>query len=231
MSKRGAEILIVLLIVPFLAIGCGAEKEPPPPVPTATAPPMAPAREGEAQELPPDHPPPPGMGASMDLPPVPEGAGTGRAALAWKTPEGWVSERPASAMRRAQYKVPGPDGEGECVVFYFGPGQGGDPMSNAARWASQFEQPDGRPSDEAMKTSRIQVGSSDVLLVEVTGTYDGGMTMSMQPAKQLTDYMLLGAVAEGPDANWFFKFTGPRATVEANRDKFDAMVRSLERGA
>jgi hypothetical protein len=47
-------------------------------------------------------------------------------------------------MRRAQYKVPGPAGAGECVVFYFGPGQGGDAQSNAERWASQFTQPGGR---------------------------------------------------------------------------------------
>ena len=46
-------------------------------------------------------------------------------------------------MRHAQYRVPGGNGDGECIVFYFGPGEGGDPMSNARRWAGQFDQPDG----------------------------------------------------------------------------------------
>jgi hypothetical protein len=39
--------------------------------------------------------------------------------------------------------------------------------------------------------------------------------------------MLLGAIAEGPDAPWFFKFTGPEATVRAQRQAFVGMMRSL----
>jgi hypothetical protein len=42
--------------------------------------------------------------------------------------------------------------------------------------------------------------------------------------------MLLGAIARGPDANWFFKATGPQKTLEANRAAFEAMVRSLRSG-
>jgi hypothetical protein len=45
------------------------------------------------------------------------------------------------------------------------------------------------------------------------------------------DYMLLGAIAEGPDAKWFFRATGPRATLEAQRAAFDRMIRSIKRGA
>jgi hypothetical protein len=48
-------------------------------------------------------------------------------------------------------------------VFYFGPGQGGDAASNAARWASQFQQPDGRASEEAMKTASLTVNGGEVL--------------------------------------------------------------------
>jgi len=42
-------------------------------------------------------------------------------------------------------------------------------------------------------------------------------------------HMLLGAVATGPDANWFFKLTGPQATVEAQNEAFLGMVRSLKK--
>ena len=165
------------------------------------------------------------------LPPVPEGAGTGANALAWKVPEGWVSEQPTSSMRRAQYRVPGKAGDGECAVFYFGPGQGGDPTSNAARWAEQFTLADGSPAQNAMKTSELEVGGLKVLMVEVAGTYKGGMTMTMAPAVAKPGYRLLGAVAPGPDANWYFKFTGPDATVNAQRNAFVSMVKSLTRGA
>ena len=50
----------------------------------------------------------------------------------------------------------------------------------------------------------------------MTGTYSGGMTATMAPAEDKPGYMLLGAVAEGPDSNWFFKLTGPEATVKAH---------------
>ena len=58
-------------------------------------------------------------------------------------------------MRRAQYRVPGSAGDGEGVVYYFGPGQGGGPMENAHRWAGMFKQPDGRDSIEVLTTKQI----------------------------------------------------------------------------
>jgi hypothetical protein len=104
-------------------------------------------------------------------------------------------------------------------------------MANAQRWASQFSMPDGSPAGKNMKTSEIEVGGLKVILVEVGGTYNGGMTMSAAPAPPKPGYRLLGAVAPGPDANWYFKFTGPDATVNAQRAAFESMVRSLKHGA
>jgi hypothetical protein len=134
-------------------------------------------------------------------------------------------------MRVAQYRVPGPGGDAECVVFYFGPGQGGDPRSNALRWASQFTQPDGRPSAEVMRSEALAGTPRPVQLVELTGTYDGGMTMTDAPAERRPGYMLLGGIADGPDAPWFFKFTGPEATVRAQREAFVGLLRSLRHGS
>lgn len=168
--------------------------------------------------------------AQQAVPPPRPGSGTGANALVWATPTAWIREAPTSRMRRAQYRVPGPGGPAELVVFYFGPGQGGDPMANAARWGSQFTQPDGRPPAEALRTSRLDVAGLPVLLVETSGTYSGGMPMGGGPTATFPNSMLLGAIAQGPDANWFFKLTGPKATVEAQRGAFDVMVRSLKRG-
>ena len=169
--------------------------------------------------------------AAAVIPPVERGAGTGEAALLWTLPSGWVEEPPSSPMRRAQYKVPGPGGDGECAVFYFGPGQGGDPKSNAERWADQFTLADGSPARSAMKTSELSVNGTTVVIVEVAGTYKGGMTMTAAPADPKPGYRLLGAVAPGPDANWFFKLTGPDKTVTEQRSAFLAMVKSLKAGA
>src|SRR5262245_23247497 len=213
--------------------GCPDQGTPkdPPTSQAAHAPSAAPAPGAVDPNapLPPGHPPVSGASANS-LPPVPEGAGSGESALAWTAPADWVSETPSSPMRRAQYRVPGKAGDGECVVFYFGPGQGGDPMANAERWAGQFTLPDGKPATGAMKTSKMDVGGLSVTVVEVAGTYSGGMTMGTQPATPKPGYRLLGAVAPGPDANWFFKLTGPDATVVEQRAAFESMVKSLKHG-
>ena len=162
--------------------------------------------------------------------PAPSGPAAQAPGLAWEVPGGWVEEQPASSMRRAQYRVPGPGGDGECIVFYFGPGQGGDPAANAVRWAQQFKQPDGSSSVDRMQMATLEGARVPVQIVEVTGTYDGGMTMTDAPAEQKPGYMLLGAIALGADAAWFFKFTAPEATVRAQRDSFETMMRSIRAG-
>lgn len=149
--------------------------------------------------------------------------------LEWEVPAGWIQEPTASSMRLAQYRVPGDGGDGECVVFYFGPGQGGDPTANAVRWAQQFSQPDGSSSLDAMQATDLQGARLAVRLVEVTGIYDGGMTMTDAPAESKPGYMLLGAIATGPDGPWFFKLTGPEETLRAQRPAFVRMLRSLGR--
>ena len=193
--------------------GAGADSSGTAPTPTAEEerrPASALPVPGGEQPLPPGHPPTAGGGS-----------------LTWSLPEGWVEQQPASSMRIAQYAVPGPDGEGECVVYYFGPNQGGSPMANAQRWAGQFTQPDGRSSVDVMKVTRLEAARVPVQVVEVTGTYDGGMTMTAQPPQAMEGYMLLGGIAEGPDAPWFFKFTGPETTVLAQRDAFLALMGSI----
>jgi hypothetical protein len=186
------------------------------------------------QQLPPGHPAvaPGAAGGAMggfDLQPVDPNAGRGQTGLAWNAPESWLAQPPSNSMRRAQYQVPGPGGNGECVVFYFGPGQGGAPMENAQRWAGQFAQPGGKNPLEVMKTRMGEAGGVPVLFVETTGTYVAGAMMG-GPTEAKQGWALLGAVVEGADANWFFKFTGPAKTIEAQRAAFDAMITSVRRG-
>lgn len=221
---------------------------------TQTAPAPQPAQAADAaapQELPPGHPSvalppghppasgmpagmaggmPGGMGASgIALPPVDPQGGLGAAGLIWDAPATWVAQPPANPMRRAQYRVPGTAGDGELVVFYFGPNQGGPPLDNAQRWAMQFAQPGGADPLSALKTRTGDIHGIPALFVETTGTYNPG-TMSAAPAAAMANWALLGVVAEGGDANWFFKFTGPKATVEAERAAFEAMIGSVRRG-
>jgi hypothetical protein len=189
--------------------------------------------------LPPNHPPmgapggtggPGGAGGRITIPPPANDAGTGSNALKWTAPSAWKKETPSSGMRRAQYRITGPGGDAECVIFYFGPGQGGDTKANVARWTQQFHRPDGKPIGDAVKTRDIKVGDIPVTVVEVAGTYNGGMGGTPTTGDQ-PNYMLLGAIADGPDAKWFFRATGPRATLEPQRAAFDKMIKSLKHGS
>jgi len=214
-SLIGSCLLVATI---FVVVACGSSPEE-----TADVG-VAPESDPAQVELPPDHPSLEGLSEGMIAPPPP-GSGSGEAGLAWTVPLDWIAETPANPMRKAQYRV----GDGAtCVVYYFGPGEGGDAQSNAARWADQFEQPDGRSPREVMLFERIEVAGLPVTLVEVTGTYKEGVMGgqgSVNPG-----FMLLGAIAEGPDANWFFKFTGPESTVNRQKQAFRAMVESLKRG-
>jgi hypothetical protein len=215
MRMTSISILLVLSALAF--VGCGGEEPPPP----AAAPPI----DGTAT-LPADHPPI-DSGSPGSLLPPPPGTGTGTAALTWTVPSNWSEEQASSSVRRAQYYVPGPGGDAEMVVFYFGPGQGGDPMSNAARWANQFTQPDGSSSMDKMKTREQTVAGMSVLRVEIDGHYQNAMT----GGPMIENARLLGAIVSGPDSNWFFKLAGPDATVEDQRDEFESLVASLTPGA
>jgi hypothetical protein len=207
----------------------GTPQELPPGHPSVALPPGHPPAGGMAGGMPGGMPG--GMGASgIALPPVDPQGGLGAAGLVWDAPKSWVAQPPANPMRRAQYKVPGAAGDGELVVFYFGPNQGGPPLDNAQRWAMQFAQPDGADPLSALKTRNGDIHGIPALFVETTGTYNPG-TMSGAPAAAKENWALLGVVAEGGDANWFFKFTGPKATIDAERAAFEAMIGSIRRGS
>ena len=225
-STWPSSILIVAmqLVVSTALVGCGGEgASEPDRVDESTG-----SQAVAQSELPPGHPAVSAPQGDTGIASPPPGSGTGVAGLTWEAPVDWVAEPPRNAMRKAQYRVPGSGGDGECVVFYFGPGQGGDPQSNAKRWAGQFTRPNGGSALEAMRTEQIEIEGIQVLLVEVSGTYSGGMMGG--PSLELVDHRLLGAVAQGADANWFFKFTGPASTVGEQQEAFMTMIRSLRRG-
>ncbi len=154
--------------------------------------------------------------------------------LAWSVPDGWTEETPSSAMRRAQYRLPPAGGDtesGECVVYYFGPGQGGEVRANIDRWVSQFAGPGGAPP--APSVSEVRIGERAATRVEVKGTYKPSpMAMGTGPEPPARPgYALLGAIVPGGDANWFFKCTGPERTMAANRERFDRLIASIRSGA
>lgn len=191
-----------LLVLPLLA-ACG--KQPPP------------ANQEMAQPATPS----PSQGAPGGGMTTPQPMGH----LVFQIPAAWKQEPPENSMRLSQASIPGPGGEAEFAVFYFGPGQGGGVEANVQRWLGQVQV---APGAQPVRDT-FQVGDLTVHTVEAKGTLTPS-PMSMQGGSQepQAGSMLLGAVVEGPGGPWFFKLTGPEQTVQPQKDAFLQMVKDLK---
>jgi len=135
-------------------------------------------------------------------------------------------------MRAASYAIEPASGDsegGECIVYYFGPGQGGGVEANIQRWIGQFEAPGGGPADGLAERSRKTVNGIEVTLLDLTGTYLFKPFPMAPSATKKPGYRMLAAIAEGKDAPVFFKLTAPQKTAAAAEPAFRQMIESLER--
>lgn len=131
-------------------------------------------------------------------------------------------------MRAATYSIPlaaGDTGVAECVVNYFGPGQGGGVDANVERWRNQVLGLDGKPAPA--KVDKRTIRDVPVVMIDSTGSYTG-MGGPMGPGKPVSGYRLLGAIAQGSGGAIFFKLTGPARTVSAHETHFRRMLDSLQ---
>ncbi len=148
--------------------------------------------------------------------------------LALVAPEGWVPEAPASAFRTAQYRLArvGDDAEdAELVVFRMAAGSF---SQNVERWTAQFEQPDGTPSSEVATRSTRRVADMPLHEFECSGTYVAETMPGSGERVNKPGFKLLAAVVESPYGPYYFKFTGPAATVDRWRASYTEFLSSLE---
>ncbi|MFT3723997.1 MAG: hypothetical protein QM773_10450 [Hyphomonadaceae bacterium] len=188
-----------------IVVGCKRETPPPPAVSVA--------------------PPAPSAHVSSPLPAA-SAAASAALGVVWEEPSSFQRVPKQSAVRKATYLVPRAKGDAqdaELVVFYFGPGQGGGVDANVTRWVQQFE--GAKPSD-VHRADRNANG-----LVQHTVEIDKGTFSSQMPgdpSQPRPDFALLGAIVEAPSGSYFFKLTGPRATVKAARDAFYRLLDSVK---
>ena len=148
------------------------------------------------------------------------------AGLRWTAPQGWKpeGERPMRAATYSIVPVAGDTGVAECVVNFFGPGQGGGIEANVERWRNQVLGTDGKPA--AAKVDKKTVRGVAITMVDASGTYTG-MGGPMMAGKPVPGYRLIGAIAEGPGGNVFFKLTGPAKTIAAQQKSFEQLLMSI----
>lgn len=224
--RRNLSLSLPLLLVVSCTEAPRVITQPAAPAPTAAhstnsssdpagamnAPPLAPG--AEKAPLPASHPP----------------IGNALKALVFKAPAGWVSETPASPMRREQYRLSkqGTDAQDATVtVSVLGATDGGPVEGNLTRWAGQFAQPDGKPSRDALKQSNRKLGAANVIDLDITGTYTlderamGGTKTYNEP-----NWRMLMSWIQSPTGNYYVKLIGPAATVAHWESSFRTFVDS-----
>ena len=133
-------------------------------------------------------------------------------------------------MRAATYPVAPAQGDqdaAECVVYFFGLGQGGSIQANIDRWEGQFKTPGGK--SVPAKVTKSTIHGLPVTTIDVSGEYSGMAGPAAAAPVRVSGYRLLGAIVESPGGNVFIKFTGPAKTMAANQPKFQQLLESFEK--
>jgi hypothetical protein len=150
------------------------------------------------------------------------------AGLKWTAPSAW-SNKGSAPMRAATYVVPPAPGDkasSECVVYFFGTGQGGSVQANMDRWKGQFTQ-GGKPAPAQIQNRMVH--GLQVTTIDTSGDYSGmGGPLADRPSVE-SGYRLLGAIIEGPGGNVFIKFAGPAKTITASQRNFEQLVNSFDK--
>jgi hypothetical protein len=146
--------------------------------------------------------------------------------VTWEDPTAWQRVPLNNPMRKATYRIPKASGDpedGELAVFYFGPGQGGSVEANVQRWIAQFQ---GVGPDDVKRANRTAHGLRQHTVEIEKGSFSSGMPGG--PTKMKEDFGLLGGIVESPSGPYFFKLTGPSATVKSAREAFLKLLDSVK---
>jgi hypothetical protein len=147
------------------------------------------------------------------------------------TPASW-RELPPKPMRFKQFSVPkaaGDQHDGEVVIFFFGPGQGGDAQANFTRWKGMFVPPEGKKIDDVSKIETIKVNGVEATILDVRGSYKWKPSM-MSPDEELRpNHRMLSVIFASPQGPYFIRFVGPEKTIEKNKKDFDRWLRGFKK--
>jgi hypothetical protein len=141
-----------------------------------------------------------------------------QAPLSFQAPEGWRAG-PLSAARLAAFSVADAGSSAEVTITAFpapvGSGMA-DPLLNAERWAGQVGLGDlGRDALQAMLRG-VPIGGQEGSRIDLLGAAEDPAAKGM-----------LVAMVQRRERVYFFKMFGPRATVDSQRDEFDAFLQSI----
>jgi len=131
-------------------------------------------------------------------------------------PEGWTPSE-GSAMRAASFGIVGPDEATADVSVVPLPGDSGSVLDNVNRWRSQLQLGPIDSEDDPALGEKSESPAGEIFLSHMVST---------EPVLDGKKAAIGSAILKRPGMTWFFKITGEAALVEANREKFEAFVRS-----
>jgi hypothetical protein len=144
-------------------------------------------------------------------------------------PAGWKQVQPRSRIVETEFAIEPvkPDDQPGRMTSM---GAGGSIEANIARWYGQFSQPDGSSTKDKAGLKTLNIAGCKVTCVDVSGTFKdmpGGPFAGGQSIDR-PNYRMMAAIIETADkGNYFIKFYGPAATVEASADGFKKMIEGM----
>jgi hypothetical protein len=129
----------------------------------------------------------------------------------WTAPESWVSQ-PSTAFRVGSFTISGAAGPADLAISFLS-GQAGGVLANINRWRDQIQL---APTDEeglSQITKTLTLKGDTVLFVDLTSA-------------DMKTRMLV-AIWEKPEGAWFFKLTGPAATILETEQDFSRFLESV----
>ena len=142
-------------------------------------------------------------------------------------PEGWKREEVRSRIIEAEFSIPKVEGDADDgrVTFM---AAGGGPEANIERWKNQFSP--GKGADKLKSdVEKIKVGDADVYMVDIQGVFKSQPRGPLGPTETLSGYRMLGAIVVLKNGGeYYVKVTGPKKTVAANVEAFQAMIKGMK---
>ena len=137
----------------------------------------------------------------------------GGPALTWTAPSHW-KPKPATAMRKGSFAIPGEGGEADLSITAF-PGDVGGDLANLNRWRAQIQLPPIAQGEFDSAVQRIERNGLRMTIVDIAGTGS-------------TAQRILGAMIPHGGATWFVKLTGPDALVAKEKPAFMAFLDTIK---
>jgi hypothetical protein len=129
--------------------------------------------------------------------------------LKMSVPIEWVQAPGVSAMRKAEFTLPGPGGDVALVVYRF-EGGAGSAEKNIERWRGQMELAAGTQAEPIV----LEANGLKLSGVDLRGRF-AGQSMPGAPAQPpVDDARLLAVAIEGSGDPYYFKLVGSAKTID-----------------